>query len=196
MKVKIACLLLICLFLPMTLWAEHREFESLLKELDIVVAQKDIYSQSKEKELSELRVRLKNAKGLRQKYDLCNSLFVGYLHYQADSAWAYVEKKQELLPLLNNPLLEQELIINRAEVMGVMGMYSWAEELLSQVDSASLSPELLGYYYRTMRANFGWFADYLINKELKDIYQRKAHIYRDSIMLTTSPGIDHDIVEA
>ena len=196
MKVKIACLLLICLFLPMTLWAEHRELESLLKELDIVVAQKDIYSQSKEKELSELRVRLKNAKGLRQKYDLCNSLFVGYLHYQADSAWAYVEKKQELLPLLNNPLLEQELIINRAEVMGVMGMYSWAEELLSQVDSASLSPELLGYYYRTMRANFGWFADYLINKELKDIYQRKAHIYRDSIMLTTSPGIDRDIVEA
>lgn len=28
------------------------------------------------------------------------------------------------------------------------------------------------------------------------MYQEKAHIYRDSIMLTTSPGIDHDIVAA
>lgn len=28
------------------------------------------------------------------------------------------------------------------------------------------------------------------------MYQEKAHIYRDSIMLTTKPGIDHDIVAA
>ena len=53
--------------------------------------------------------------------------------------------------------------------MGVMGMYSWAEELLSQIKSETLTPELLGYYYRTVRANYGWFADYLINKDLKEL---------------------------
>lgn len=189
-------ILLVCLCFPVSLWAEYRDLEPLLKELDAVIDQKYTYTLPKEKELSELRTRLKNAKDNRQKYDLCNKLFTGYLHYQADSALAYVEKKQELLPLLNDPLLEQELIINRAEVMGVMGMYSWAEQLLSQVKPATLTPALLGYYYRTVRANYGWFADYLVNKDLEQIYKDKAHIYRDSIMLTTSPGIDHDIVEA
>lgn len=189
-------ILLVCLCFPMALWAEFRDLEPLLKELDAVVEQKNVYTQPKEKELSELREQLKNTKDNRQKYELCNKLFSGYLHYQADSAWAYVERKQALLPLLGDPLLEQELVINRAEVMGVMGMYTWAEELLSQVKPQSLTPELLGYYYRTVRANYGWFADYLVNQDLEKIYQEKAHIYRDSIMLTTQPGTDHDIVAA
>lgn len=196
MKAKLISFLWVCLCLPVALCAEHRDLESLLKELDAVIDRKDTYTLPKENELSELRMRLKGTKDNRQKYDLCNRLFVGYLHYQADTALSYVEKKQELLSLLNDPLLEQELIINRAEVMGVMGMYSWAEELLLKVKPETLTPELLGYYYRTVRANYGWFADYLVNKELVEIYQGKAHIYRDSIMLTTSPGIDHDIVEA
>ena len=196
MRTKILNVLLVCLCFPMALWAEYRDLEPLLKELDAVVDRKDAYTLPKENELSELRMRLKNVKDARRKYELCDKLFTGYLHYQADSALAYVERKQELLPLLNDPLLEQELIINRAEVMGVMGMYSWAEQLLSQVTPDALSPELLGYYYRTMRATYGWFADYLVHKELENMYQQKAHIYRDSIMLTTKPGIDHDIVKA
>lgn len=196
MKTKMLYLLLACLYLPATLWAGQRKLETLLSELDAVVKQKDVYTYPKEKELSELRIQLRNAKNHRQKYDLCDKLFTGYLHYQADSAWAFVERKQQLLPMLNDPVLEQELLINRAEVMGVMGMYSWADELLSKVDAKLLPPALLGYYYRTLRANYGWFADYVVNKELKELYLYKTHLYRDSIMLTTSPGVDHDIVAA
>lgn len=196
MRDQLIKMLLLCFLCPTVLCAERRNWEPLLKELDAVIEQKDTYALPKEKELSELRVRVKNVRDHSRKYELYNKLFTGYLHYQADSALAYVEKKQELLPLLDNSLLEQEVIINRAEVMGVMGMYSWAEELLSQVKPETLTPELLGYYYRTVRANYGWFADYLVHKDLKEIYQLKAHVYRDSIVLTTSPGIDHDIVSA
>lgn len=189
-------MLVLCCLFPLSLLAGQQDLEMLLKELDAVIECKDSYILPKEKELSELRLRLKNTKNNRQKYELCDKLFTAYLHYQADSALSYVERKQELLPFLDEPVLEQELIINRAEVMGVMGMYSWAEQLLSQVKPGILTPELLGYYYRTMRANYGWFADYLVQKELENMYQEKAHIYRDSIMLTTKPGIDHDIVAA
>ena len=189
-------MLVLCCLFPLSLLAGQQDLEMLLKELDAVIECKDFYILPKEKELSELRLRLKNTKNNRQKYELCDKLFTAYLHYQADSALSYVERKQELLPFLDEPVLEQELIINRAEVMGVMGMYSWAEQLLSQIKPETLTLELLGYYYRTVRANYGWFADYLINKDLKEIYEHKAHIYRDSIMLTTKPGTDHDIVEA
>ena len=195
MRNKILCIFWMCLSLP--IWAGQQELESLLKELDAVIDRKEAYTLPKENELSELRMRLKSTQNKRQKYNLCDKLFTGYLHYQADSALAYVDRKEALLPLLNDPVLEQELIINRAEVMGVMGMYSWAEQLLSQVKPETLTPKLLGYYYRTMRANYGWFADYLVHKDLKKIYEEKAHIYRDSIMLTPFLSVDdHDIVAA
>ena len=197
MKQPYILFLLICFLCPAVLLAEQRDLEPILKELDAVIDKKEAYTLPKENELSELRMRLKNAKDARRKYELCDKLFTGYLHYQADSALAYVERKEALLPLLNDPMLEQELIINRAEVMGVMGMYSWAEQLLSQVKPATLTPALLGYYYRTMRANYGWFADYLVHTDLKKIYEEKAHIYRDSIMLTPFLSVDdHGIVAA
>lgn len=195
MKTKILSL---CLFLMMfhPIMAEQRTMESVLEELDRVIELKAIYAVPKEKELAEWKICLKNAIDNRQRYDFCEKLFNGYLHYQADSAWAYVERKQQLLPLLNDPILEQELLINRAEVMGVMGMYSWAEQLLEQVNPKILTPELLGYYYRTHRANYGWIADYVVNEDLKKHYMQKTHLYRDSIMLTTSPGINYEIVAA
>ena len=91
MRTKILNVLLVCLCFPMALWAEYRDLEPLLKELDAVVDRKDAYTLPKENELSELRMRLKNVKDARRKYELCDKLFTGYLHYQADSALAYVE---------------------------------------------------------------------------------------------------------
>ena len=189
-------ILLLCFLCPLAVWAEQRGLADLLKELDGVIERKEVYTLPKEKELAELRMQLKNTKDHRAKYDLCDKLFTGYLHYQADSALAYVERKQKLLPLLGDPLLEQELIINRAEVMGVMGMYTWAEELLSKVQTSVLTPKLLGYYYRTLRANYGWFADYLVHKDLKEYYQKKAHVYRDSIVSTPFLSVDDNGIVA
>ena len=74
--------------MPISLWAQYQDLESLLKTLDVVVGQKDIYTLPKEQDLSDLRDRLKNTKDNRQKYALCDKLFTGYLHYQADSALA------------------------------------------------------------------------------------------------------------
>lgn len=71
--------------------------------------------------------------------------------------------ENELLPLLNHPELKNEIVINRAEVMGVMGMYNEALEQLERVDPLELERETLAYYYRTYRAYYGWVADYTTN---------------------------------
>ena len=61
-----------------------------------------------------------------------------------------------LLPLLDKPELKNEIIINRAEVMGVMGMYNEALEQLRQINPQALELGPLNYYYRTFRAYYGW----------------------------------------
>lgn len=127
---------------------------------------------------------------------MCGDLFQEFLHYQADSALHYINVRLQILPLLNRPDLKSIIIINQAEVMGVMGMYNEALELLKKVDPSKLQKETLGYYYHAYRAYYGWIADYTSHVAEKMKYLQKTDLYRDSIIMTTPPGISQKIVHA
>ncbi len=189
-------LILLLIFPFMCVYADESSLDAILKELDWAVKNKESYSASKEKEIADLKNRLSRSNSVGEQYDLCDQLFTSYLHYQADSALYYVDCKQHYFPELKDGQRVEELLINRAEVMGVMGMYNEAADLLKRIDPNKLDQELLGYYYRTMRAYYGWMADYVTYPEVKNEYLLKTHLYRDSIMLTMPSGLDRDIVEA
>ena len=123
-------------------------------------------------------------------------LFYEYLHYQAESSLAYVERKARLLPRLNRPDLENEVRINRAEVMGVMGMYNEEGAELARVHKDALSTGGLLYYYHTQRAYHGWLADYTAYQPAKEKYLKITEAYRDSILSIIGPGLSTDIVRA
>ena len=158
MKRRIVCLLL--LMLPCCIFANQRPLEEVLKELDKVIERKDSYIQEKEAELSLLKESLSQAKDARLKYELCDQLFNAYLHYQADSAFLYIDRKERLATELADADLLKEITVNRAETAAVMGMFSWSDNLLEQVKSSELPPDLLGYYYRVMRMNYDWQGTY------------------------------------
>lgn len=181
-------------FLSAFSFAGNPSLESLLKELDAVVENKHSYDVAKEAEIAGLKERLLHSTDAKEQFDLYQDLFDTYLHYQADSALNCVERKETLFPQLQGICKKEELLINYAEVMGVMGMYNEAAELLKQVNPKDLDEALLGYYYRTMRAYYGWLADYTAYPPLKQEYQKKTQQYRDSITLTNVT--DRYIVEA
>ena len=111
--------ILFLLTLTTPLFADKNSNEEVLKRLDRVIDNKTACHVQKEKEIVDLKQRLHRSKDNREKYELCGSLFNAYLHYQADSALYYINGKMNLLPLLNHPELKNEIVINRAEVMGV-----------------------------------------------------------------------------
>lgn len=188
--------ILFLLILTPPLFADKNSNEEVLKRLDRIIDNKTAYHVQKEKEIVDLKQRLHRSKDNREKYELCGSLFNAYLHYQADSALYYINGKMNLLPLLNHPELKNEIVINRAEVMGVMGMYNETLEQLERVDPLELERETLAYYYRTYRAYYGWVADYTTNDAEKVKYLKKTDAYRDSILIATDPCVDRSIVWA
>ena len=190
------CLILFLFIYPLSLMADNGLNESVLKELDRVIEEKYSFHVHKEKEIDEIKARLHRSGNNEEKYELCGSLFYLYLHYQADSSLYYINEKMRLLPLLDKPELKNEIIINRAEVMGVMGMYNEALEQLRQINPQALELRPLNYYYRTFRAYYGWVADYTTNAEEKQKYLEKTDVYRDSILATARQGVDRDIVLA
>lgn len=189
-------LTLFLLALATPLPADKNDNEEVLERLDRLIDRKHTFHVQKEKKVAELKLRLHRSRDNREKYELCGDLFSEYLHYQADSALYYINGRLKLLPLLDSPELRNEIIINRAEVMGVMGMYNEAQAQLEQVNTSELEGETLAYYYRTCRAYYGWIADYTTNDAEKVKYLEKTDAYRDSIIRATAPSIDREIVWA
>ena len=167
-----------------------------LEELDAVIANKDVYHAAKEEKLKALKLRLDNTADNSVKFDLYGELFHEYLHYQADSSLYYIEERIHLLPLAGEPDLNAEILINRAEVMGVMGMYSDALEQLEKIDPKALDLRTLTYYYRVYCACYGWLADYTSNQTVKMKYRQQSNAYRDSILSVLIHDLDKDIVQA
>ena len=146
--------LLFLLFVyPLSLSAKHTDInKAALKKLDDIISKKETYQIRREKDITDLKVQLAHSTDPARKYELYASLFGAYLHYQADSALHYINREMEILPQLNRPELEYEIIINRATVMGVMGMYIEAMEQLEKIDPKKLNEWTLLSYYQTYRA--------------------------------------------
>lgn len=169
--------------------------ESLLKELDRTIKQKTLFQQQKERETDSIKDLLRTASSLEDQYELYGTLFSSYLHFQADSALLYLERKEVLIDSLHNPSYKNDLRISKAEVLGIMGLYNEVPEQLQQIQREELSAGSLLYYYYTCRTFYGWIADYTRTKD-RYKYIAYTNAYRDSILSTTPDGTDHNIVLA
>ena len=173
--------------------------DSILRKLDTVIENKQQNTLAKEAEIAELKNKLHSATTNREKFQICGDLFNAYLHFQADSSLYYINKRIHLLEKEGYDKQSTEMYVNRmnrAEVMGVMGMYNEALEELDSIDTRKLDADALEYYYRVCCACYGWMADYITSHEVKTKYRDKSNAYRDSILTIVSPSLDKDIVQA
>lgn len=196
MKNRTYYILFVLFAFPLLLSAMQTDNEVVLKKLDEVISQKKTFQIRKEKEISNLKLELTRSTDLVKTHELYGALYGAYLHYQADSSLYYINREIEILPLLNQPELESEIIINRAAVMGVMGMYIEAIEQLKKVDPKKLNKWALLSYYQNYRGCYGWLADYTTNKSEKEKYLKITDLYRDSIIAAMPPEANKTIVLA
>ena len=190
-------ILLAFLYLPFqTLAVSGDSVRLVLEELDAIIDSKDDFHKQKEKELEAWKQKLKMSVDNDEKFEIYGRLFNEYLHYQADSSLFYIDGRIQLLSSMERADLDMEVLVNRAEVLGVMGMYTEALEQLKQVSPQTLDVKALSYYYRVYCACYGWLADYTANKRVKRKYREQANAYRDSILSVLTPDLDKDIVQA
>ncbi len=192
----VSLLLIILLSCPEVLRAENSETQKILEELDAVIAKKGTYQARKEATIEGLKRRLERVDSPSESLALSSALFYEYLHYQADSAMHYLNRMTALEPLPGYPDHEAEITINRAEVMGVMGMYTDALLELRMIDSKRLSKSVLKKYYYACRSCYGWLADYTVEEQAKQKYLEKTDLYRDSILMYPLCEVDAKIVRA
>ena len=152
MKIRFYLLLLVLGGVLQTAVCAQTSNERILVQLDKVISQKEKYRSEREAAIEQLKQRLHYASSNEEKYKLCGELFNLYLHYQADSASLYIKRKEYYNSLQRHPDRDIEIMINHAEVRGVMGMYNEALAELQAINPHQLNSPNREYYYFTIRA--------------------------------------------
>ena len=191
-KYLIAALILVWM-MPFEMFAEEKSYQRLLEQLDGMITHKSEYRAERERNIAQLKQRLAGEQDGAVKYHLCDELFSLYLHYQADSAFHYVDEMQKYVDVANQSGAKADLIINRADVMGVMGAYSEALRTVQQIERHSVTPDVLLKYYYAMRTYYGWMAGYTIIPLERQKYLEKTAAYRDSVLMLVSEGVGRSV---
>lgn len=175
---------IVCLLLPIFLsGAEPASLEKILQELDCVIQKQAYFIGQKETSLDSLKLQLRAAQTPERQYALLDKLFNAYKKYQMDSALYYVNQEERLLARYPGVGDRNNVSMNRAEVMSIMGMYKESLQTLDAIPRDSIRDlhQLINYYHQ-YRTVYGYMADYALTSPEKDEYVRKTNTYRDSLL--------------
>ncbi|WP_035669112.1 DUF6377 domain-containing protein [Flavobacterium sp. 83] len=170
--------LLFALLFPIFLFGQNN-FDSLLNELDQTVADSQLYSNKKEDEINKLKGLLKYTVADLQKYAIYGKLYAEYKLYQSDSALIYARKSFQIAEKLKDIEKINHARLNLASIMGTLGMYKEATDILTTIN-INTTPNLKGYYFTVNSVVYGYMADYAASTQEKEKYVLLTKKYRDS----------------
>lgn len=171
--------------------------DSLMKQLDDVIANRDIYLKQKEARLSELHSNLLSEDNDRGRFDVLNHMYDEYIPFNTDSAYNISLRQAALAKRIGDNNLLQNARMNRANIFGATGMYHECLNLMDSVPFDVLPDYLRPYYYHIKRTVYGRMADYAAFPADKSRYLHLTNSYRDSITKANEPGsLAHVITKA
>lgn len=162
--------------------------DSLMRELDNVITQREMYLHQKEARLAELNKELFAKDNDKDRFDVLNYLYDEYHPFNADSAYNISIRQEALAKRMGDKNLLLNARMHRANILGATGMYHECLNLMDSIKLDSLPDYLRPYYHHIKRTIYGRMADYAAFPADKSRYFRLTNSYRDSIILSNEPG--------
>ncbi|WPR70968.1 DUF6377 domain-containing protein [Flavobacterium sp. NG2] len=168
----------IAVLLPLLLFSQT-EIKSLLKELDATIDNSQQYQNEKESEIKKLIELKKITTTEVLKYEVYEKLFKEYRFYQSDSAISYARKSMQIANNLNDLTKINTTKLNLASIMGTLGMYKEATDILNKINIKA-TPDLRGDYYGVCSTLYLSMSDFAATSQEKNNYIELTKKYRDS----------------
>jgi uncharacterized Zn finger protein len=173
-------LVFLILLLPKIVLSQD-DTATLLQELDQTIQNIEQYSNRKEAKIDSLKKQFKFNKTELQKQAISQQLYDEYRLYKSDSALVYARKNVAIALKLNDTNITNQAYLDLASIMGTLGMYKEAIDILS-IKSLGDNPQLKGEFYNVNRSIYGYMADYASSKYEKSNYLSLVQKYRDSAL--------------
>ena len=169
--------------------ANSSRADSLLLKLDRVIKERPIYMEQKELKLVELKRQLYRQIPAEERFAILGTLLDEYRSFNTDSALYVAEERERIAIRLGNPEYIDNARMNKADVLGMTGMYKEVMDLMQNIHANRLSEAIRPYYYHIYRTVYGLMADYAVTEYEKKLYAELTDRYRDSLLLVNKDNL-------
>ena len=168
---------------------DSNRVDSLLLKLDQSIKKRPIYMEQKELRLAKLRRQLLQLISEEEHFAILGALLDEYRSFNTDSAFYVAEEREQIAMRLGNREYIDNARMNKADVLGMTGMYKEAMDLMRNIHAERLSKSLRPYYYHIYRTIYGLMADYAVTKYERKLYTELTDKYRDSLLLVNKDNL-------
>lgn len=168
---------------------DSKRVDSLLLKLDQTIKKRTIYLEQKELKLEKLRSLLSQPISDEERFVILGTLLNEYRSFNTDSALHVAEEREQLAIDLGNREYIDNARMNKADVLGMTGMYKEALDLMRNIHSERLTEHLIPYYYHIYRTIYGLMSDYSVTRNERKLYKGLTDKYRDSLLLVNKNNL-------
>ena len=168
---------------------DSNRVDSLLLKLNQSIKKRPIYMEQKELRLAKLRRQLLQLISEEEHFAILGALLDEYRSFNTDSAFYVAEEREQIAMRLGNREYIDNARMNKADVLGMTGMYKEAMDLMRNIHAERLSKKLRPYYYHIYRTIYGLMADYAVTKYERKLYTELTDKYRDSLLLVNKDNL-------
>ena len=169
--------------------ADSSRADSLLLKLDQAIKERPIYMEQKELKLAELKRQLHRQIPDEERFAILGTLLDEYRSFNTDSALHMAEEREQIAIRLGNREYIDNARMNKADVLGMTGMYKEVMDLMRNIHIDRLSVDIHPYYYHIYRTVYGLMADYAVTAYEKKLYTELTDKYRDSLLLVNKDNL-------
>lgn len=180
---SIGVLLFLCIICTYNLRGKESHTDSLLLKLDQTIQERPIYIKQKEQKLADLRRKLHLHISEKERFDILGTLLEEYRSFNTDSALHMAEERERIAIRLENMEYINSARMNKADVLGVIGMYKEAMDIMQNIHANQLEEVFRSYYYHIYRTIYGLMADYAVTKYERELYTEYTDRYCDSLLM-------------
>ena len=169
--------------------ADSSRADSLLLKLDQAIKERPIYMEQKELKLVELKRQLHRQIPDEERFASLGKLLDEYRSFNTDSALHMAEEREQIAIRLGNREYIDNARMNKADVLGMTGMYKEVMDLMRNIHIDRLPVDIHPYYYHIYRTVYGLMADYAVTAYEKKLYTELTDKYRDSLLLVNKDNL-------
>lgn len=169
--------------------ADSSRADSLLLKLDQAIKERPIYMEQKELKLVELKRQLHRQIPDEERFAILGTLLDEYRSFNTDSALHMAEEREQIAIRLGNREYIDNARMNKADVLGMTGMYKEVMDLMRNIHIDRLPVDIHPYYYHIYRTVYGLMADYAVTAYEKKLYMELTDKYRDSLLLVNKDNL-------
>ena len=169
--------------------ADSSRADSLLLKLDQARKERPRYMEQKELKLVELKRLLHRQIPDEERFAILGTLLDEYRSFNTDSALHMAEEREQIAIRLGNREYIDNARMNKADVLGMTGMYKEVMDLMRNIHIDRLPVDIHPYYYHIYRTVYGLMADYAVTAYEKKLYTELTDKYRDSLLLVNKDNL-------